>query len=85
MRLQVGVGKRDGDGAEDGRAGLRLALVVRDDVLEGDLAQRVHLGHAVQRAQQHLVQVPPVQQVRVLQHHVRHHGVHLRTGLEVRV
>jgi len=50
---------------------------VRDDVLERDLPQRVHLGHAVQRDQQQLVQVPAIQQVRVLQHRVRDHRVHL--------
>ena len=41
-RLQVGR-ERDGDGAEDGVARLRLPLVLRDDVLERDLSQLVHL------------------------------------------
>ena len=79
--LQVGC-ELDGDGAEDGVFGLRLLLVVRDDVLEGDVLQLVDLAHAVQRAQDHLVQVAPIQQARVVQHHMRHHRIHLRMRIK---
>ncbi len=67
--LEVGR-QLDGDGTEDGVFGLGLLLVVRDDVLEGDVLQLIDLAHAVERAQDHLVQVAPIQQPRVVSHHM---------------
>lgn len=64
--------------AEDGVLGLRLLLVVRDDVLEGDLAQLVDLAHPVQGAKDHLVQVAAVHHIGLLRDYMRHHCVHLQ-------
>lgn len=68
----------NGDAAEGVRLALRLPLVLPDDVLESDLLQLVHLAHAVDRAQQQLVDVAPVQQGRHLEAAVVQHGVDLR-------
>ena len=77
-------GKLDRNSAEDGVLGLSLLFVVGDDVLEGDLLELVNLAHAIQRTQDDLVQVSPIEQAGMLRHHVRHHCVHLHRPTALR-
>ena len=71
----------DGYAAEDVGLGLGLPLVVSYDLLEGHQAKLVDLADSVQSAQEDLVQVPVVEQVRLLVHNVVHDSICLQPKL----